>query len=223
MFSSKPGMRERHLRRKYQNPLFGDLTITAADIEQAQQQDEDEVNQFLNHFRDLVQQSVELDPNADPDVVLKLKEMLDKSYEQCAGLVGDQEELKGMIKRLLQSIMQAMWKGVGEDAQAQSKLRDEEQARQAHFSLLEYPLVGDLIRPDSVIDESELVAVLLSESADNVRMAMQLFNPEQQVILCQQAVELIERLAQDGSVPETARQRLAEMESLLTVASSRPS
>lgn len=223
MFSSKPGMRERHLRRKYQNPLFGDVTITVADIEQAQREDEEEVNQFVNHFRDLVQQSVELDPNADADVVLKLKEMLDKSYEQCAGLVGDQEELKGMIKRLLQSIMQAMWKGVGQDAQAHSKLQNEEQARQAHFALLEYPLVGDLIRPDSLIDETELVAVLLSESADNVRMAMQLFSPEQQAQLCQQAVELIERMAQHGSVPETARQRLAEMESLMTVASPLPS
>ena len=219
MFSTNPGVRERHLRRKYQNPLFAEAEISEIDIIQARKQDAEEVDEFMNHFRDLVQQALELDANTDADVVLKLKELLDKSYEQCSGLAGDQGEIKTMIKRLLASIMQAMWKGVGQDFQAQSKLENEEKARESHFALLEYPLVADLLRPDSPIVADDLVRVLLSESADNLRMAMQIFVPEQQIMLVQQARELLAKIELDDESKSGAEQRLAEMEVQVTVVS----
>ena len=219
MFSDRPGARERHLRRKYQNPLFAPADVAEMDIVQARKQDADEVDQFMNHLRDLVQQALELDTNADAEVVLNLKEQLDKSYEQCAGLAGEQQEIKAMIKRLLASIMKAMWKGVGQDFQAQSKLENEEKARESHFSLLECPLVADLLRPDSPIAEHELVPVLLSESMDNLRMAMQIFVSEQQIMLVQQARELLTRTELSAETKAQAEQRLSEMETLVTVVS----
>ena len=219
MFSTNPGVRERHLRRKYQNPLFAEDEISEVDIIQARKQDAEEVDEFMNHFRDLVQQALELDANTDADVVLKLKELLDKSYEQCSGLAGDQGEIKTMIKRLLASIMQAMWKGVGQDFQAQSKLENEEKARESHFAMLEYPLVAVLLRPDSPIVADDLVRVLLSESADNLRMAMQIFVPEQQIMLVQQARELLAKIELDDESKSGAEQRLAEMEVQVTVVS----
>ncbi|MFW2372169.1 MAG: hypothetical protein ACN4GM_03545 [Gammaproteobacteria bacterium] len=219
MFSDRPGARERHLQRKYQNPLFPGAEVSEMDIVLARKQDAEEVDQFMSQFRDLVQQALELDPNAEADVVLKLKEQLDKSYEQCAGLAGDQAEIKTMIKRLLASIMQAMWKGVGEDFQAQSKLEDEEKARESHFALLEYPLVADLLRPDSPVVEHDLVPVLLSESIDNLRMAMQIFVPEQQIMLVQQARELLAKIELDHDKKSQVGQRLSEMEALVTVVS----
>lgn len=219
MFSEKPGVRERHLRRKFQNPLFAEDIVTELDIVEARKKDAEEVDQFMNHFRDLVQQVLELDSNADAEVVLKLKEQLDKSYEQCAGLAGDQSEIKTMIKGLLTSIMRAMWKGVGQDFQAQSKLENEENARESHFTLLEYTLVGDLIRPDSSIPEVDLVPVLLSESADNVRMAMQIFEPQQQIMLVQMARELLAKIELDDEKKSEAEKRLAEMETQVAVVS----
>jgi len=219
MFSDRPGARERHVQRKYQNPLFAGDEVSELDIVQARKQDAEEVDQFMNQFRDLVQQALELDSNAEADVILKLKEQLDKSYEQCAGLAGDQAEIKTMIKRLLGSIMQAMWKGVGQDLQAQSKLENEEKARESHFTLLEYPLVADLIRPDSPIAQEELVPVLLSESADSLSVAMQIFVPEQQIMLVQQARELLANCELNPDHRSQAEQRLSEMEALVSVIS----
>jgi len=214
-FSEKPGAKERHLKRKFHNPLFGDQSISPLDIQGAQQQDAEEVEQFMNSFRDLVQRAVELDPNADADVVLKLKEQLDKSYEQCSGLAGDQTEIKGMLKRLLKAIMQSMWKGIGNDAQAHSKLEMEEQARKSHFSLLEYPVVSDLLSPVTNIGEDELVPTLLSESSDAVKIAMQIFAPDQQVQLCKLAHELIDKIDSSDDFVKRARLRLNDMEAML--------
>ena len=215
MFDENPGARERQLKRKYNNPLFGEQPISLLEVRQAQQQDVEEVEAFLTHFRELVQQSVELDPNAEADVILKIKEQLDKSYEQCAGLAGDQSEIKEMLKRLVKAIMQAMWKGIGQDVQAHSKLEMEEKAREQHFQLLEYPLVADLLRPDSSIGEDDLVPTLLSESSDSVQIAMQLFVPEQQVLLCNRARDLIKGLDETHQKVVQAKGRLAEMEALI--------
>jgi hypothetical protein len=221
-FNEHPGHRERHLRRKYDNPLFGDTVVSAAEILQAQQDDAAESSQFLNKFRDLVQSAIALEPSAEADTILKLKEQLDKSYEQCAGLAGDMREIKTMLVRLLHAIMQAMWKGIGNDFMAQQKLEMETQAREQHFAMLDQPLVADLLRPDTVIGEDDLVPTLLSESADAVQRAMQLFNPAQQAVLCQHAGELLRKAPASHPATQRARQRLAEMEAMLQPLNTRP-
>lgn len=215
IFSDKPGARERHLQRQYQNALFGSPSIPPEDIIHARQQDEEDVQTFMNDFRDLVQQVVDLKPNADAEIVLKIKEQLDKSYEHCSGLAGDQSEVKSMLSRLLKMLMQAMWAAIGNDTQAHEKLKMEEAARQAHFELLEDPLIADLLNPDSPISQEQLVPSLLSASSAAVSRAMQIFSPEQQRLLYEQARERVAQLDKNLPVYEQASQALADMETAL--------
>ena len=212
LFSERPGVRERHFKRKYNNPLFGDVKVSIDEIKLAQQQDSEEVSAFMAHFHELVKKAVALEPNAEADVILKLKEQLDKTYEQCSGLAGDQAEIKQMLKRLISAIMQAMWKGIGQDFQAQSKLEMEEKAREMHFKMLECQLVADLIRPDTPIDEDDLVPTMLSESAEAVQSAMKLFVPEQQVVLCKIGHDLLSAMDEQHAYYRQASERLSEME-----------
>lgn len=222
LFSERPGHRERHLQRQYNNPLFRQNAISLADIEQARQADVAEAENFLNHFRDLVRQAVAVKPNADADVILKLKEQLDKAYEQTAGLSGDQGEIQGMLKRLLKAIMQAMWKAIGNDTVALQKLEMEEQARSQHFALLETPLIADLLRPDSAIGDDELVPTLLSESAPAFASAMQLFTPAQHIQLYQTAADLLKTSDAAHPVIQQAQLRLTEMQAMLQASGERP-
>lgn len=222
LFSNLPGHRERHLKRKHNNPLFTHSVISMAEIEQARLADVAEAEAFLNHFRDLVKQAVDVKPNADADIILRLKEQLDKAYEQASGLPGDHQEIKNMLKRLLKAIMQAIWKGVGNDTVAQQKLEMEEQARTQHFLLLEQPLIADLIRPDSAIAEDELVPTLLSESPQALASAMQLFSPAQQIQLYQSAAGLLNKADVSHPVVQQAQLRLREMHVMLQVMGERP-
>lgn len=225
LFSKQPGRRERLLKRQFQNPLFGEMNIEPFDIQEARRQDAEDVETFIAEFRDLVSKVTELKPNADADEILKLKEQLDKAYETSAGLAGNQEEIKQMIMRLLGLMMQSMWKAVGNDAQGISKLEMEEEAREAHFRLLETPFIADLLAPESPIDESLLLPCLLSESAEAVALAVQLFEPEQQQLIYQQGLELLAGL--DDSHKSTApviaaQQRLDEIAALMPVANQQP-
>ena len=215
LFSASAGRAERMLRRQYDNPLFGDIEVSSFDIQQARQQDTEEVEAFVNAFRELVQQVAEMAPNAEADVVLKHKEALDKAYETSAGLAGEQAEMQEMIKRLLALMMQSMWKAVGNDAQGISKLEKEEQAREAHFALLAYPFITDLLSPDSPINEQVLLPSLLSEPPEVVSLAVQLFDPQQQKLLFMQGRELLQGLDSSHHRVKQAQQSLQEIAGLL--------
>ncbi len=222
LFSPRAGRRERMLKRQYQNPLFGEVTIEPFDVQDARRQDGEDVERFIEEFRQLVQEVTQLKPNAEADEVLSLKERLDKAYETSAGLAGDQEELKQMIMRLLGLMMHSMWNAVGNDAQGISKLEMEEQAREAHFTLLEKPFIADLLAPESPVNEQLMVPCLLSEDADTVALAVQLFDPEQQQLIYQQGLELVESLDANHPRVQQARQRLDEIAALMTPANSQP-
>lgn len=222
LFSAKAGRAERMLKRQYQNPLFGEPSIEPFDIQDARQQDMVEAGAFFEQFRSLVEQVSALPANAEADDVLKLKEALDKAYETSAGLAGDQAELQQMIQRLLGLMMQSMWKAVGNDAQGISKLEMEEQARQAHFTLLQHPLIADMLSPDSPIDEELLVPCLLSEPVEAAALAFQLFEPEQQALLYEQARQLLQD--KDPAHPRIAhaQQSLQKMTELLKPLNQQP-
>lgn len=220
-FSQQPGPRERHLRRKYRNPLFADgNTIDADQVSQAREQDETELNHFLRYFRDLVQEAMDLKPNSDSEVILDIKERLDQCYVQCCALPGDHSEIKQAVNKLVQVIMVAVRQGAANDPVALNKLDEEEQARQLHNRLADEVFVADIILPDSPIEQNELVPSLLCESEPAVQTALQLFDAEQLSTIYQEARSLLENTQQqDYSLPE-ARQRLQQIEAALANATS---
>jgi len=221
-FSDAPGMRERQLMRKYKNPLFELNEMTMDDVLKAQREDLKEVEEFMKEFRILVQKAVDLDENSDPDIILKLKEQLDKNYEKCAGLAGDQTEIKEMLNRLIKAIMQVMWKGIGNDPMARSKLEMEEQARTTHYALLEYKIITDILRPDSIIEKNDLVATLLSEETEALQVALQLFQPDEQVTLCKKAEAALDKLDKEHVLYQSLENKLIEMRNMLKAANEMP-
>ena len=116
-FSDRPGPRERQLRRRHGNPLFGVADgVDPEQLRQAKLADQAEARAFEQSFPALIERAVNLPPTAESDQVLALKEDLDKAYEQAAGLAGDQVRLREAINKLIGVIMQAVWKGAGNDS-----------------------------------------------------------------------------------------------------------
>lgn len=216
-FSSQPGAHERQLIRCADNPLFPPKRrqVIQIEVNQAQRRDAEEAVAFQERFRTLVQRAIDLSPQEDSEVILKLKEDLDQAYEQASGLAGDPREIKAALKKLLEIVMRAVWRGAGDDAAAQANLREEEAARITHFALLEHPLIADLIRPESPIAPDELAATLLSESQAAVQAAVTLFDADQLDLLCQNARSLLKSLEASSVINDNARGRLREMEQYL--------
>ena len=208
-----PGPHERHLLRKHNNPLFGDKQITLTDdlLKKARQKDRNFSLQYQREFHDLLEKTAALKPNEESDVILGLKERLDRLYEMSAAIADESDELRPMIKKLLQVIMAAVRKGAGNDFQAQNELDQEELAREAHFKLLESPLVADLLNPESPIESDELTATLLSAEKNDLLLAIQIFDEAQLLLVLNEA----EKILAQQNLPEQFRAQTEESQRLI--------
>jgi hypothetical protein len=196
-FSDKPGSHERHLRRKVNNPLFGDLLITQAEIQAARERDEAELAAFIEEFQAIARDASGLDSRADADALIELKTRLEKNYEVSCVVMGNQDELRAGLGRLIDSIMRALLAASQQDEHAWQKLMEEHAARNLHFELLGHGLLADLVRADSPIQSHELLPALLSEQEKVVRASVKLFTDEQLAFLCAEGNRLFQGVDSD--------------------------
>ena len=209
-FSQFPGRYERHYRRKLANPLFprDPVALDQEVLLEMQRLDHEELLAFLTELRQVVQQAVDLKPNVGSEVVLELKEQLDRLYEASAGLADDHAANQAAIKQLLEVIMRNVERGAAGDPRAMDELAQEKIARAAHFELLTTPLVADLLHPHSTIVADELAPSLLSEDEQGLAAALQLFDPAQ---LSQVFADAGECLASCAQPPAGAHARLQQI------------
>jgi len=209
-FSQLPGRHERHYRRRLGNPLFpnGPSRPDNEALLETQRLDHEELLGFLAELRATVQRAVELRPNEGSEVILEIKERLDRLYETSAGLAEDHTDNRAAIARLLEVIMRNVERGAAGDPLALDELAQERAARQAHFALLESPLVADLLHPHSTISAEELAPSLLSADEGDLAAALQLFDLQQ---LSQLYADARERLVEIANPPPQAGARLAQI------------
>ena len=210
-FTHKPGRRERHLRRRHENPLFDwpPREVPPEELLAAQKADHEEMTAFREDFLAVVRKAVELAPDAGSEVVLELKEALERHYEQSFGLPETHTEERAAIRKLITLIMQAVKRAAGVDPLAKQELAEEEEAREIHFRLLEQPLVADLLHPESPNGPTELAPAVLSATLDEVEAVLQVLDAAECAELADQAIRLLEDRAARGVDVSPARQRLA--------------
>ncbi|QKQ27767.1 hypothetical protein [Candidatus Reidiella endopervernicosa] len=199
-FSELPGSRERHLQRRDGNLLFPESVRNPdpAEILAARQADAADADRFVEELQSALEQAVSLPPNAESDVVLKLRGDIERLYEQSIALPGDHSNERNGLQKLYEVVMRAVRGAAGDDRLAMKELEDAEAARALHLKLLEYPLVADLLQPESPIGEDELLPTLLSEPVEVVKAVLTMFDQDQQVVLQQHGRELMERLKAEG-------------------------
>ncbi len=184
--------------RRHNNPLFGDRrTVSEDDLLVAQESDRKEREGFYEQFQTVLQEIAEFSGQEDSEKILSMKQGIDRMYEQCRGLAGENQKAIDGLARLQNMIMQAITQGAADDATALKELEQEAAARTLHQQLLNHPIVCDLLRPDSVIKPDELAASILSANDDAVRAAMNLFQAEHLDALIGSCEELIESLTNE--------------------------
>lgn len=199
----KPGIREQHLLRKQNNPLFDEgESVDSKQLAEARLADDLERDSFVEKFTALVQRAAGLSPNTPSETILEIKEELDRSYQQACALPGEQQKFKQAIRKLVDTIMASVWKGVADDQYAQQQLRDEQFARDMHFQLQEVALISALTHPMSPITEDELIPSLLSEPVADLAMALQVFDENQIEILYTSASEFLHSKDSEHKLPD---------------------
>jgi len=211
-FSELPGRHERQYRRKAGNHLFPGqfLKPMDSDLLEAQRLDHEELVAFMAELRELVQRAVDLRANEESQVVLDLKADLDRAYEKASSLAEDQSGNKDAIRSLTAVIMASVRGAAAGDIAAEHQLDEEDDARRIHYQLLEFPLVAELLAPDSVIKPEDLAATLLSVSEAELGAALELFDGNQLELLCRDARGIVAAATEEASA--SAGDRLSLME-----------
>lgn len=202
------GMHERHLLRKDRNPLYGGEDFPAEAYLEARRLDAEEHQRFQEDMREVIQQAINLEPNAESEVVLSLRGRLDELYTRCSGLGEHCIEHKQALRKLIDIVMKAVWQAAADDPQARMELEQEELARQQHFLLLEYPLIADLMRPDTPIAQDELLPTLLQAEEEELEAVVWMFDPQQLRDIREQAESLLSRLSAEGHALSNAWRNL---------------
>ncbi len=216
--SENPGAHERHLIRRSNNVLFGarQTEVDSDSLQENQKKDHDILQQFMSDFRDLMTKAVSLKPNEDSEVILEVKDGLDKMYATSVSVADDQSRVQESIKKLLTVIMQSVRQGAGKDAHALQELDQEEAARRANFAYLESKLVADILDPESPIANDDLVPTLLSAEKDDLALATQLFDEQQMGFVLTQSENLLNKLDAEGHDVKPAAENFVFMEGYLT-------
>jgi hypothetical protein len=215
-FSTQPGPRERHLQRKYNNPLFGAAAaVTQQDLQLAQRHDHSAMQSFMEDFRELVQRAVKLDKSVESDVVLLLKAQLEQQYAVCTGLPGQPAAIQDAIKKLIAAISATLRATSKDDPHALEKLANDEEHTGLHLHLCEYMIVSDILNPDEIISGDEQIPALLNESDDALQAALALFPPERIGQMLEQGKVLLKKLEAEGHSLPVAWQNLVQIENWL--------
>lgn len=202
-----PGVREAHLLRKRNNPLFRPAAraVTNEQLASARLEDGVEMDNFMRDFRELVQQAADLEANTPSETVLALKEQLDQSYQRACALPGDQSHVKDAIRKLIVIIMQAVRGGIGNDSYAAARLDEEDTARRTHYALQELPLVAALTHPESPVGEDELIPSLLSEDDDTLLRCLLIFDSTQVAAICSDAADYLDEIDPERNLSDAWR------------------
>ena len=215
--SENPGAHERHLIRRHENVLFGERAteVTSDSLQQMQKRDHDILQQFMSDFRQVVSKAVELKPNEDSEVILAVKDKLDKLYASSVSVADDQSKVKESIQKLIQVVMLSVRKGAAQDPKAMQELTQEDAAREANFAFLQSTLVADILDPESPIDNEDLLPTLLCAEKDDLALATQLFDIEQMSFLLQQGKQLLDKLETESKDITIAAENYVFMEGYL--------
>ncbi|MEJ2361870.1 MAG: hypothetical protein P8Z75_10650 [Gammaproteobacteria bacterium] len=216
-FSPQPGAFEKHLRRKYQNPLFppAQQNLLQAEVEQARQRDQQDLQVFMEAFDGTVKQAALLNGTVDSEVILDLKEKLERLYVSSSSLAGDLGDYQDALMKLIQVCMQLIRNGASDDVVALRKLDEEDQARTVYFAMLESPLVAELMRGDEIIQTDELVPTVLSLETKDLTSVLALFEPEHLEQLILQTREFIQTQSAETREQTRLGDKLQLMEKVL--------
>lgn len=215
--SENPGSVERHLIRRENNPLFVErqTTVNSETLMQAQQEDHELLQKFMLDFKETMFKAVDFKPNEDSEVILEIKDSLDKLYATSSTVADDQTRIRESIKKFLNVIMQAVRSGAGNDSHALQELEQEEKAREANFMFLDSKLAADILDPDSPIDESDLIPTLLSADKDDLAITVQLFDQKQISYILSEGENLLNTLDAKGIDVKTNAENFVFIEGYL--------
>lgn len=214
-WSTHPGSLERHLQRRYNNPLFTPerRVVTAVDVYYARVRDAQalgEVRRGLTAVWDELEKG-DLPINWHP-FLNDMRKQLDELHEQLQRAGGD-KELEVLWQHMRDHIIKTWRVAVGDNPSAIESLEQaEELVKQGRDERC--PWIHQVSGEGKTIPEDEVTASLLSESVEDIRKAAARLGHDSEAMagLRKEALRLVMRALAEGHQVPDHRRKLAVLD-----------
>jgi hypothetical protein len=185
-WSAVPGAMERHLQRRYNNPLFPlhRQVVTSQDVYEARVADYEVLANIRNELAEITWEFYGLtELPADWHPLLNgLRERLDKLEDHRLMAGGENESLGGAIAELRGKVMEVWRSTLGNNTRHLAALDEAESVqRERHATLYATDWMRQLRSHASPIPPQEVVAALLSDTPGEIRTAVAALQAEPQL------------------------------------------
>ena len=186
-WSDDPSCFERHLQRKYRNPLFpaDKRNVTQHEVDLAKQRDDKDATELFDEYKKFMDSIANLPSQASVEECVVLIQKIDKlieRYAEIGGSVGREAiaKLSQLRKMLANSTERALIDNNAQDIL--NKLREAEQLNQSYTLLYNNTFLAQMHRKDTPIIPEDVVPALLSEGPDTISTVMKTLGNNRNVI-----------------------------------------
>lgn len=172
-WSQAPGCFERHLQRRYANPLFphGQRSVTLEDITAAQLKDLHDYNQLRDSFLTFVQKTSELPSIMSAIRVSSLRQEIERLIERATEIGLLAQEIRTVLVETRRDMLATLRQSVKAYPTALEALDKANRQYDSSWPLISNHFIAQLSRSDSPIINEDIVPSLLSEDLDTVKLA----------------------------------------------------
>ncbi len=200
-YSEWPGAWERQVIRQLTYPhfFFRKAPPSPADLNKAQQLDQQELTQLNEHLAELVGRCTGLAEDSSATTIAKIKNELDHCYDTACGLGANLQEQKDALSMLNEVITSAVRRAMRDDDEHERLLLiKQESLRMRHLTRLNYPIVCDLLHSGPSIPKAELAAAMLCESDEAFTVALDVLDDNKRKFLAEEIDEIKEHQNDNG-------------------------
>ena len=206
-WSLDPGAYERHLQRRYNNPLFppSRQRVTLQELRIAQARDRTDAEAIRQEFYDLLQEIEGLPSLTTQTDVSVIRERIDDLHDKAAEVGGLSNVINGLIK-IRKAVIDTWRKAIVNNPAALAALERAESLYRARARIAYNPFVAQMSR----IPSEEIVPALLTEDADTIRIAMEILDEGTKETVRQAAVSLLLQMGAEGkAIPDVGKKLVA--------------
>jgi len=219
IWSEIPGCYERHLQRKYRNPLFplDEREVTADMIHQAQLQDVEDGEHLQQEFTRILERINKLPGRISWNRMNKLREEIEEITTMSLAVWGVKgKKIYSQLQKLRRSLIAAGREGLSDNPEGLKRLREAERYYNKGKKGFENTFVAQMQRPNSPILSAEVLPSLLSEPPETIKLIYPLFGRKLEEQIKLGAIQAVKQAMHDGMPEQEGYEKLAALEILGT-------
>jgi len=210
-WSDNPGCFERHLKRRYMNPLFPveRRRVTASQVAEAKIRDTEDAARVREEFSKIGSDVLSMpDLHLTPDQVESLRRRIDDLIEMACGVGGTALDIAVKALEAREIMMKSYAEAVKDDPRAREALQKAEDFyRNTRFRFIN-PFLAQRERKDTPILPEEILPSLMTEDPDTIRGCLAMISNEMAIMMRVKAEELVRSVLEQGITLPSIEEKL---------------